>query len=125
MPTVLDPRHHLPLGRAIARQLIGDQHPGCSALALEQLTQQALGGALVASALHQHVEHEAVLVDRPPQPVLLADDGDRDLVEVPLSCLLSSAEDSKEHSQATPGQNRPDERARQEAEPNRRRLSKL
>src|SRR5688500_18295353 len=33
---------------------------------------EALGGMLVPPALHQDVEHEAVLVDHPPQPVLLA-----------------------------------------------------
>jgi hypothetical protein len=46
----------------------------------QQLAQEALGRVLVAPALHQHVEHEAVLVDRPPQPVLLAGDGDHHLI---------------------------------------------
>ena len=84
MPAVLDPGHRFPLRRGIARQLVGDQHPRRLALPLEQLAQQALGGSLVAPALHQHVEHDAVLVDRPPQPVLLPGDGDHNLVEMPL-----------------------------------------
>jgi hypothetical protein len=84
MPMVLDPRHQLLLRREIARQLIGDQHPRRLALSPQQLAQQALGRVLVASALRQHVEHDAVLLDSPPQPVLLADDGDHDLIEVPF-----------------------------------------
>ena len=53
-------------------------------LPLQQLPQQAFGRLLVPPALNQHVEHDAVLVDRPPQPVLLAGDLDLDLVQVPL-----------------------------------------
>ena len=70
MPAVLDPGHQLLLGRGIARQLVGDQHPRRLALLPQQLTQQALGCLLVASALHQHVEHDAVLIDGTPQPAL-------------------------------------------------------
>jgi hypothetical protein len=47
-------------------------------------TQQALGRALVAPALDQHVEHHAGLVDRAPEPVLHTGDLDGDFVEVPL-----------------------------------------
>src|SRR4051794_17570988 len=83
VPAVLDPGHQLFLRRRIARQLVSDQHPRRLTLLPQQLAQQALGRPLVASALHQHVEHEAILVDRPPQPVLLAGDGDHHLVEVP------------------------------------------
>jgi hypothetical protein len=81
---VLDPGHQFFLRRGIARQLVRDQHPRRPHLLLQELAQQALGRLLVAPALHQHVEHEAVLVDRPPQPVLLAGDGDHHLVEVPF-----------------------------------------
>src|SRR3954449_7985638 len=54
------------LGGGIARQLVRDQHARRPSLPLEQLAQQTLGGLLVAPALHQHLEHEAGLVDRPP-----------------------------------------------------------
>jgi hypothetical protein len=80
MLAVLDPRHQVFLRRGIARQLVGDQHPRRLPLPPQQLAQEALGRVLVAPALHQHVEHEAVLVDRPPQPVLLAGDGDHHLI---------------------------------------------
>ena len=80
VPVVLDPGHQLFLRRGIARQLVGDQHTRWPALLLQQLAQEALGRVLIAAALHQHVEHDAVLVDRPPQPVLLAGNGDHDLI---------------------------------------------
>src|SRR3954453_17400013 len=84
VPAVLDPGHQLLLGGRIARQLVRDHDPRRPSLLLQQLAQQALGGPLVAPALDQHVEHNALPVDRPPQPVLLAGDLDLDLVQVPL-----------------------------------------
>jgi hypothetical protein len=80
VPAMLDPRHQHLLRRGIACQLVGDQHARRPTLLPQQLAQQALGGLLVPPALHQHVEHDAVLVDRPPQPVLLAGDGDHHLI---------------------------------------------
>ncbi len=88
VPAVLDTRHQLLLRRAVAAELVGDHDPRRPALPLQQLAQQALGGPLVAPALDQHVEYDAVLVDRPPQPVLLAGDFDGDLVQVP--CMDAS-----------------------------------
>jgi hypothetical protein len=35
-------------------------------------------------ALHEDIKNKAFLVDRTPEPVLLAGDGDNDLIEVPL-----------------------------------------
>src|SRR3954452_21541464 len=51
---------------------------------LQQLLEEALGRLGAAPALHQDVEHRAVLVDRPPEVVDLAADADEDLVQVPL-----------------------------------------
>ena len=81
---VLDAGHDLPLGGGVAFQLVGDQHTRRSPLLLQQLAQQAFGGLLVAPALDEDVENKALLVDRAPEPVLLAGDGDDDLIEVPL-----------------------------------------
>jgi hypothetical protein len=39
---MLDARHDLTLGRAIAAERIGDQHTRCSTLLLQELAQQAL-----------------------------------------------------------------------------------
>src|ERR1700759_866256 len=88
---VPNPGHNLPLGGAIAAQLVGDQHTGRSQVLLEQLAEQALGGLLVATALHKDVENEPLLVDRAPEPMLLAGDGDDDLVQVPLVAALGRA----------------------------------
>src|SRR6201997_3860135 len=82
--TMLDPGHDLPLGRGVALQLVGDEHTRCSALLLEELSEQAFGGLLVAPALDENIENQAVLVDGTPEPMLLPGDADDDLIEVPF-----------------------------------------
>src|SRR5215213_7891933 len=77
---MLDARHDLPLCRTVARQLISDHDARRPALALQKLAEQALGGALITPALDQHIEHDAVLIDRAPQPVLLAGDLHHNLI---------------------------------------------
>jgi len=81
---VLDAGHDLPFRRRVALQLLRDHHPGSPALFLQQLAQQAESGRLVTPALHQDVEHDAVLVDGAPKPLLLARDRHHHLVAVPL-----------------------------------------
>src|ERR1700757_5425664 len=88
---VLNAGHNLPLGSAIAAQLVSDQHTGRSQLLLEQLAEQAFGGLLIAPTLHEDVENEPLLVDRAPEPMLLAGDGDGDLIKVPLVAALGRA----------------------------------
>src|ERR1700742_1153421 len=82
--TVLDAGHDLPLGRGIAFQFVGDQHTRCTSLLLQQFAQQAFGCLLVAPAMDQDIENKARLVDRTPEPLLLAGDADDDLIEVPF-----------------------------------------
>jgi hypothetical protein len=84
VPSVLDRGHDLILCRAVARQLVRDHHTRGPALLFQQLAQQALGGFLVPPLLDQNVEHNPILVDGPPQPVLLAPDHQAHFVEVPL-----------------------------------------
>jgi hypothetical protein len=67
------------------------------ALLLQELAQQALGRLLVASALDQGIEHEAVLVDRASQVVLRACDRHDHLVEVPLVAALWPASAGATH----------------------------
>src|SRR5690242_12220152 len=81
---VLDARHDLPLGGTVAAQLVGDQHTRRSPLLLQQFAQQAFGGLLIAPALDEDIENKALLIDRTPEPVLLASDGNDDLIKVPL-----------------------------------------
>src|SRR3954452_19143359 len=84
MLPMLDARHDLPLCRTVTTELVGDHDARRPALPLQQLAQQALGGPFVPPALDQHVEHDAVLVDRAPQPVLLASNFDSNLIQMPF-----------------------------------------
>ncbi len=52
-------------------------------LAAQQSSKEPFSGALVAARLNQDVEHVAVLIDRPPEVVLLAIDSNKDFVQVP------------------------------------------
>src|SRR4051812_694368 len=81
---MLDPRQDLPLGRAIAAQLVGHDHTGHVVQPLQQLLEEAPGRLGVAPALDQDVEQGAVLVARPPQVVQLAADAEEHLIQVPL-----------------------------------------
>src|SRR4051812_13709394 len=84
MPAMLDRGHDLTLGGAVARQLVRDHHTRGPALLFQQLAEQALGGPLVPPLLDENVEHEAILVDGPPEPVLRSPDHQAHFVEVPL-----------------------------------------
>jgi hypothetical protein len=55
----------------------------CSTL-LEELAEQAFGGFLVAPALDENIENEAVLVNGSPEPMLLPGEADDNLIEVPF-----------------------------------------
>src|SRR4051812_45795208 len=81
---VLDAGHDLTLGGTVAAQLVSNQHTRRAALLFQQLAQQALGCFLVAPALDEDVEDKAVLVDGAPEPMLLAGDGDDDLIQMPF-----------------------------------------
>src|SRR4051812_2471744 len=50
----------------------------------KQLAEQALGGLLVPPALDENVEHNPILVDSSPQPMLFAGDHQAHFVEVPF-----------------------------------------
>src|SRR4051794_19249821 len=84
MLSMLDTRHDLLLCRTVAGQLISDYSAWRPALSLQQLAQEPFGGPFVSPALHQDIEHDAVLVHRAPHPVLLTGNLDRDLIETPF-----------------------------------------
>src|SRR3982751_4223428 len=84
VPPVLDRGHHLAFGRAVAGQLVRDHDTRGPALLFQQLAEQALGGSFVPPALDQGVEHDPILVDRPPEPVLRSPDHQAHFIEVPL-----------------------------------------
>src|SRR5215471_12407604 len=81
---MLNAGHDLAFGCAIAGQLVGDHDSRRPHLLLQQLAQQPLGCLLVASAVHEDVEHHAGLIHRPPQPVLHTGDLEHDLIEMPF-----------------------------------------
>jgi hypothetical protein len=58
---MLHPGQYLTLGRAIAFELIGNEHAGHIAQALEQLFEELLGGLLVAPTLHQDIAEAAAI----------------------------------------------------------------
>ena len=63
---VLNAGRDLLLRGPIAGQLVRDHNARRPALPLQQLAQEPFGGALIAPALDQHVEYDAVLVHRAP-----------------------------------------------------------
>ena len=77
---MLDPGQDLPFGGAIAAKFIGYNDTRHVLQTFEQLLEKALGRLGVAPALHKDVEHGTVLVDRPPQVVLLAADAQEYLI---------------------------------------------
>jgi hypothetical protein len=83
MRPVFDVWHDLTLGGRVGAELVGDHPPGWAALLPQETPQQAFGRLGVAAGLDNLIKHTAILIHRPPQPVLLARDRDHDLVKVP------------------------------------------
>lgn len=82
--TMLDAGHDVAFCGTIGSELVRDHHTGRTALILEKLSHQAFCSLGIAATLHQGVENKTILIDGPPQAVLLSLDGDNDLVEIPL-----------------------------------------
>lgn len=80
--SMFDAWHDVALCCAIGSQFIGDHDARRNALGRQKLSHQTFGSLGVAAALHQHVENEAILINRSPQPVLLCANGDDDLIEM-------------------------------------------
>jgi hypothetical protein len=69
----------------IAGELVGDHHPRLgTALSIKHPMQETLGSYLIASVLDQDVQNNTVLIDSSPQPVALATDLQRHLIQMPL-----------------------------------------
>src|SRR5215831_16255315 len=88
---VFDPGQDLALGRAVALELIRDDHPWHVLQALEQLAKKLLRCLLVAAALHQNVENVIVLVHRTPEIMALPVDRQKDFIEMPLVPWLGAS----------------------------------
>jgi hypothetical protein len=81
---MFDTRKKTALSDAVALELVGHDHPRRILQALQQPSEEALGGIGISPILDKDVEHDAVLVDGTPEIVLNALDPDEHLVEVPL-----------------------------------------
>jgi hypothetical protein len=81
---VLHARQDLPLSRAIAFQLIGDEPPRHVRQPLEPLAEESLRVPLIPLPLHENIQDIAVLIHGPPQVGPFATDAQKDLVQVPL-----------------------------------------
>jgi len=82
---VFDVWHDLASGSRVGAELVGDHAPGRAALLAQEPFQQALGGLGVAAALDDLIKDVSVLVNSPPQPVLLA----RDVTTTSSKCQMS------------------------------------
>ncbi len=69
---MFDARQALAFGGTIAGELVRDQHARDIRTAREYLAEELLGSGFVAAALNQDIQDVAVLIDRPPQVVLLS-----------------------------------------------------
>ena len=81
MLAMFDPGGDLAFGRGIGSELVRDQHARLAPLP-EQFSKEAFGRARVPTRLDQDIQHIAIGVDRPPEPVLRALDRDHDLAEM-------------------------------------------
>jgi hypothetical protein len=72
-------------GRAVAFQLIRDDHARYVRQPLEEFAEARLRRVLVSPPLPQDVEHVPVLIHRPPQGMACAVDGQKHRIQLPLS----------------------------------------
>jgi hypothetical protein len=76
------PWHDLLPGRPVRFLLVGDHNSRCSALHFRELAQQPLGRLLVAPALDQNIEHDAVPIHGAPKVMLPAGNLENDLIHM-------------------------------------------
>ena len=88
MLAVFDVKAQLRPCSAVRTKLVRDHDPRRCAGGFEELPHEPLRSAGVSSTLDQDVEHETILIDRAPKPVLLAGDRDDDLIHMP--CVAAS-----------------------------------
>jgi len=81
---MLSVRQHAANGGWVAGEFIGDHDARFIADVVNNLPEESFGRVLITPRLHQDVQHHALLIDRPPQPMAFAIDLQHDLVEVPL-----------------------------------------
>ncbi len=70
------------MSNAIAAQTVRNETPRLVFQPLQQALEETLGSGAVPPVLDQDVQHDAMLIRRPPQIVQHASDADEHLVEV-------------------------------------------
>jgi hypothetical protein len=90
MLPMLDTGEEVPLRRAVAFQLVGDEHPWRVRQTFEQLPEELFGRMLVPPTLHQDIEDVPLLIDRLPEIVLLAVNREKDFIQMPRVTWLGA-----------------------------------
>jgi hypothetical protein len=76
---------------AIAAQTVDYEAPWFVVQSMQQAFEKTLGSGTVPPVLHQNVQHDTVLIHRPPEIVQYTADADEHLVKVPGVSRLRSA----------------------------------
>jgi hypothetical protein len=76
---MLDTGKQLALSYAVASQIVCHDYPRHILQALQQAPEETLGGFGITPVLNKDVEHNAILIHRPPKIMLGALDSDEDL----------------------------------------------
>lgn len=90
MLPMLDTGEEVPLRRAVAFQLVGDERPWRVRQAFEQLPEELFGRMLVPPTLHQDIEDVPLLIDRSPEIVSLAVNREKDFIQMPRVTWLGA-----------------------------------
>jgi hypothetical protein len=91
VPPVFDARQDLPLGSAVALQLIGDDPAWDARVSFEELAEKVLRGRLIAPALDKNIHDVAVLIHGLPQAAALPIYRQKHRLEVPFVPGLRAA----------------------------------
>jgi hypothetical protein len=105
MVAMFYPWENLALGRSVALQFVGDNHPRHIGQPLEELAEELLRGPFIPPTLDQDIQDVAVLIDRPPEIMMLATNRDEHRIamsrvsKTPLGvAVLLSLRGSGEHN---------------------------
>ena len=82
--TMFHPWKELPFGDSIALEFVGDAHARYVGQAFQELAKELRGRFLVPTAVDQDIQHVALLIHRPPQILMLALDGQKHFIHLPL-----------------------------------------
>jgi hypothetical protein len=85
------PWRYLAFGSSITSEFISNDHTRNVLQLFEQLAEKAFGSLFVPSALHQDVQHVAILIYSPPEIVRFPVDLQIDFIQVPFVATTRAA----------------------------------